>query len=143
MAFGVSVARGGRVHGLDQQWGQQQLVLFNVGAGWCQPCIEESETLDADIFRPFCQRGLRVVQVVYQDEDSAPATSLFCTNWRERFSLSFPVLKDPLFITQTYFQDPSSQTPLSLLVDNDGVIRFREVGTPSGDLNTRIDNMLP
>ena len=67
--------------------GQSELVLFNIGAGWCQPCVEESETLDTEIFRPFCSRGLRVVQVVFQDEDSRPSTSLFCNRWKQRFEM--------------------------------------------------------
>lgn len=120
-----------------------ELVMFNVGAGWCKPCIDESETLDCDIFVPFCGRGLRVVQVLFQKEDGLPATKLFCKQWRERFGLSFPVVVDPTFATAKYFQDPSSQTPLTLLVDKEGTIVFREVGEPSGDLDLRIDGLLP
>lgn len=120
-----------------------RLVLFNVGAGWCQPCIEETERMEAEIFRPFCGRGLRVVQVLFQDQDSGPATSLFCGQWRDANGLSFPVLKDPLFTTSTYFQDPASQTPLNMLVDQDARIIYREVGTPGADLPQRIDTLLP
>ncbi len=118
-----------------------ELVLFNVGAGWCQPCIEESKTLEAAIFRPFCCRGLRAVQVLFQDEESRPATKLFCRQWKERFGISFPVLVDPLFSTQRLFD--RGQTPLNLLIDSSGVIRYRETGTPAMGVPDRIDQLLP
>jgi len=122
---------------------QSELTLFNVGAGWCEPCVEESETLDLDIFRQFCPRGLRVVQVLFQDEDSRPATKLFCGEWRDRFTLSFPVVVDPLFSTVDYFDSVTAQTPLNFLVDRTGKIVFKEAGTPASDLPQRIDALLP
>lgn len=122
--------------------GQSQLTLFNIGAGWCQPCVEESQKLDADVFRAFCGRGLRVVQVLFQDEDAEVATKLFCSDWRQQFSLSFPVLVDPLFATGKYFQSVQSQTPINFLIDTNGEIVFKETGTPAGDLPQRIDSML-
>ena len=118
-----------------------ELVLFNVGAGWCQPCIEETRVLDDEVFRPFCARGLRVVQVLFQDEESGPATKLFCRQWRETFGLSFPVLVDPLFVTESYFD--AAQTPLNMLIDSEGTIRFRQTGTVPADLTERIDALLP
>jgi len=121
---------------------QADLVLFNIGAGWCQPCVEESQTLDREIFREFCPRGLRVVQVLFQDEQSRPATGLFCDNWRNSFGLSFPVLKDPLFTTAGHFESVQSQTPVNLLVGPDGTILFKETGTPGNDLPERIDMLL-
>lgn len=120
---------------------EAELVLVSVGAGWCQPCIEESETLEAEIHAPFCARGLRVVQVLFQDAESLPATKLFCREWRERFGLRFPVVVDPLFTFEQYFE--SAQTPLNLLVDRDGVIRFRSTGVVPQDLPDRIDGLLP
>jgi peroxiredoxin len=122
---------------------QSELTLFNVGAGWCEPCVEESQTIDAEIFREFCPRGLRVVQVLFQDEESRPATKLFCDEWRNRFSLSFPVAVDPLFTTMEYFDSVTSQTPLNFLVDRTGKIVFKETGTPAEDLPDRIDARLP
>jgi len=122
---------------------QAPLTLFNVGAGWCQPCIEETETIDVEIFSEFCGRGLRVVQVMFQDEESRAATSLFCKDWRSRYKLNFPVLYDPLFQTNQYFESVQAETPLNFLVDGNGEIVFKEFGTPAGDLNTRIDGLLP
>lgn len=122
--------------------GQSELALFTVGAGWCEPCIEETEVLDAEIFRRFCPRGLRVVQALFQDTQSRPATRVFCRDWTERFSLSFPVVIDPLFLTERFFDDVTAQTPVNFLVSRDGVIRVVELGTPAEDLPERIDQLL-
>jgi hypothetical protein len=122
---------------------QAQLLLVSVGAGWCEPCIEESETLDAEIFRAYCPRGLRVVQILFQDDQSRPATGLFCQEWKQRYAMSFPVLRDPLFETQRFFTDITAQTPVNLLVDPDGAIVYKEVGTPAADLPQRLDGLLP
>lgn len=122
---------------------QSELTLVSIGAGWCEPCITESQTLDADVFRAFCPRGLRVVQVLFEDEEARAATKLFCNEWKQRFALSFPVAVDPLFKTMIYFDSIQAQTPMNFLVDGDGKIVFKETGTPAFDLPDRIDALLP
>ena len=117
-----------------------QLVLLSVGAGWCQPCIEETAGLEALSGR-FCARGLRIVQVLFQDEQSRPATKLFCGQWRARFGLTFPVLADALFTMQQHLQ--ADQTPLTVLVDRRAVVRYRVTGVAPTDLAARIDALLP
>ena len=105
-----------------------ELVLLNVGAGWCQPCVEETRTLEAEVFGPFRGRGLAVVQVLFEDALARPATGFFCREWSENFGLTFPVLRDPLFLTGRFFDDAQAQTPLNLLVTPDGRIVARDVG---------------
>lgn len=123
---------------------EADLVLVTVGAGWCIPCIEESMTLEAETFEPFCARGLRIIDILFQDDQSNPATKLFCGQWRAQFGFSFPVLVDPLFTLEPYFGGPAStQTPLNLLVDRQGVIRWRTTGTAPADLNEQIELLLP
>jgi peroxiredoxin len=117
-----------------------ELVWFNVGAGWCQPCIEETPALE-ESFAKECGRGLRVVQVLFEDARADPATKLFCEQWQSEFDLTFPVLVDPLFITSEYFESVS--TPLNMLIDSSGTIVFRETGTIPTDIDQRIDALLP
>lgn len=122
---------------------QSELVLLNVGAGWCGPCIEETRVMEEEVFQPFCRQGLRIVQVLFQDIDALPTTSLFCQQWRDEYSLTFPVLRDPLFTVESYFDDHLTQTPLNFLIDRDGVIRYREEGVAPDDLATQIEALLP
>jgi peroxiredoxin len=123
--------------------GQSEITLVSIGSGWCDPCIEESETLDSEVFREFCPRGLQVVQILFEDELSRPATKLFCSEWRERYTMSFPVVVDPLFVTGKYFETIESQTPINFLVTNTGEIVFKSLGTPAFDLPDRLDELLP
>ena len=125
----------------DDAYGDyNRAILLSIGAGWCEPCIEETEILEAEINQPYCGGGLRVVQALFQDEDGGPATKFACSQWRERFGLTFPVLQDWQFITRKYFE--AAQTPLNLLVDKNGVIRFRSTGTAAPDLPQRIEELL-
>ena len=140
--FELSDCDGERVS-LSQVVSQSGLTLLNVGAGWCAPCIEETRTMEAEVFQRFCGRGLRIVQVLFEDRDLEPASSVFCQGWRDRYGLTFPVLRDPLFVTQRLFDDHATQTPLNLLIDSDGVIVYREVGTAAVGLDAAIQAHLP
>lgn len=120
-----------------------QLMLLNVAAGWCGPCIEETQGLEEEIFQAFCGRGLHVVQVVFEDGLARPATSLFCGQWRDRYGLTFPVLRDPIFRTEALFENRLVQTPLNLLIDSEGIIIYRSMGEVDENLARVIDEELP
>ncbi len=120
--------------------GDASVVLFNVGAGWCKPCLDEAEILESQVYRPHCASGLRVVQVLKSDDDDGPATTTFCSKWRDRWGMTFPVLIDPLFETSRYVD--ASGFPLNMLVDHTGVIRYVHTGDVPSDLNQRIGELL-
>ncbi len=119
-----------------------ELVLFNVGAGWCAPCVEETLRLEDEVFRRYCGQGLAVVQVLFEDADARPATGFFCKAWQAQYRLTFPVVKDPLFSVERFFEDAATQTPLNLLVDGEGRILWREVGTAAEGLAAEIEARL-
>ncbi len=120
------------------------LVLLNVAAGWCVPCMAETQTIEADVHRSYCPRGLRIVQVLFEDENGSPAGADFCKNWRAKFGLTFPVVVDPDFSTMKFFQGSiSGSTPLNLLVDPDAVVRYRAAGPVPSDFHERIEGLLP
>lgn len=120
------------------------LVLLNVAAGWCVPCMAETQAVEADVHRPYCPRGLRIVQVLFEDDNGAPAHADFCKKWRAKFGLTFPVLMDPDFTTKKFFPGTiSGSTPLNLLVGPDAVIRYRAAGPVPSDFHERIEGFLP
>lgn len=98
----------------------RELVFLSVGAGWCQPCIDEAAKLELGFHRQYCDRGLGVVQILFQDDSGGPATKHFCKEWRESYGLTFPVPVDPLFVTGAFFD--GSTAPLNVLVNKEGVI---------------------
>ncbi len=124
--------------------GGSELVLLNVAAGWCVPCMAETQAIEADVHRPYCPRGLRIVQVLFEDENGAPAGPDFCKAWRSKFGLTFPVLIDPDFTTKKFFPGTiNGSTPLNLLVDPGAVIRYRAAGSVPSDFHDRIEEFLP
>lgn len=72
-------------------------LLVAIGAAWCGPCQEDAPGLQA---YSEARAGVGVVQVLVQDGAGAPATSLSCQEWTEAFSLTHPVLIDPVFVTE-------------------------------------------
>jgi hypothetical protein len=115
------------------------LLLVSIGAGWCQPCIEEMKTIEKQVHERFCGRGLGIVSVLFQDERRDIPTSAFCATWRQQFGLTFPVLIDQLQQT-TGLMDYKTGTPLNLLIDPRTMkILFRWSGEVPKGLDQQID----
>ncbi len=118
-----------------------RLLLLNVGAGWCLPCIEETrELVESGLHVVRAEQGLRIVQVLYEDEDAERATRTFCRQWTEEYGMCFPVLTDPLFSTNVYFD--RSATPVNMLIDRDAVIRYKVTAQNPVDLEANVEALL-
>lgn len=116
-------------------------IFINIGAGWCAPCQEE--TLEfAPLYDEFHPRGIEFVQVLFQDWNAQAPTKQFCSDWRDGqwvsvdgdevqadARLPFPVVMDQYFEwTAEYLSDPASATPMNILVDANGNIRWKLEG---------------
>ncbi len=118
------------------------LLLLSIGAGWCQPCIEEMKTIEEKVHARFCGRGLGIVGVLFQDERQRIPTSTFCAQWRQRFGLTFPVLLDQLQQTKR-LMDYQTGTPLNLLINPSTMkILFRWSGEVPKGLDQQIESEL-
>jgi hypothetical protein len=117
-------------YGSEGGYCESTFTVLTMAAGWCGPCIVESQQLEAEIVDGYADRGVRVVQVLIQDENYEAPSAEFCQGWVDRFGLSNPVVMDPTQITQIYF--PAGSLPATLIVDREGVIRHREYGTSTG-----------
>lgn len=116
-------------------------VFINIGAGWCAPCQEE--TLEfAPLYDEFHPRGIEFVQVLFQDWNAQAPTKQFCNDWRDGrwvatdgadvqadTQLGFPIVMDQHFEwTSRYLSDPAAATPMNILVDANGNIRWKLEG---------------
>lgn len=117
-------------------------VFINVGAGWCSPCQEETLEFPA-LYEEYHARGIEFVQVLFQDWNAQAPTEQFCSDWREgrwitaaggdfdaQTHLPFPIVMDQRFgWTGVYLGDPSAATPMNLLIDANGNIRWKLAGS--------------
>jgi thiol-disulfide isomerase/thioredoxin len=106
-------------------------ILLSIGAGWCEPCKEETADL-LEVHAALREQGLAVVQILFEDDQAMPPTSSFCRVWRDELygaPLGFPVWLDQTFEwASAYLLDPLSATPVSMLIDLNGNIRWKVEG---------------
>lgn len=93
-----------------------RVLLMNTTAGWCSACIEEQPKLKA-LFEDLNPKGLMMVSAIFEDAEYGPATGQQATDWKERYSLPFPVVTDAPFVLSAYYDE--TQTPLMMVVDVD------------------------
>lgn len=128
-------------------------ILVNIGAGWCLPC--QAETLEfPELYDEYRAQGLEIVQVMFQDWEAFAPTDGFCDDWSSGdwsaggamgVPLEFPVLVDQVFDWGSiYLQDPQAATPINMLIDANGNIRWKlEAQQPSLEvLRAQIDLIL-
>lgn len=118
------------------------LTVVSIAAGWCGPCMQESAIMDDLITQAYADRGVRVIQILIQDEVYAEPSQSFCEGWVDRYGLTNIELRDPTQVTNVFFPDGS--LPSTIIVDNQGVIRFRENGVSNELINLRnkLDELL-
>lgn len=126
----------------NEDWCGSTFTVISIAAGWCPPCIAESRELTDRVTEAYRDSGVRVIQILVQDESYAAPTLSYCESWVDRFGLTNIELIDPEQITQIYF--PGNALPSTIIVDREGVIRFRENGATEGlvSLTNKLDELL-
>ncbi len=126
----------------NEDFCESELTVISIAAGWCPPCIAESEQLETEINDYYAGQGVRVIQILIQTADYSAPDLAYCTEWVERFELSNIELIDPATLTDIFF--PDNSLPSTIIIDREGVIRFRENGASDGltSLKAAIDEVL-
>jgi hypothetical protein len=104
-----------------------------LSAGWCGVCRDEAPSMFEELVAPYKARGVRVMQVLQQDERYRPAGADFCRTWASEYGTEGMTFVDPERTTSTYTyrpgldEDPPSSNSNSLPVvhvyDATGTIR--------------------
>jgi hypothetical protein len=118
-----------------------ELTVVTVSAGWSAASMTAAAALPA-LQADYAARGVRLLEVVYQDASFAAPTNTFCQAWVDRYSLTNVVVEDSGQVMQPYFPDGS--LPMALVVDATGTIVFRELGwtTDFATLRAKLDELL-
>jgi peroxiredoxin len=123
---------------------EHTFTVVSIAAIWCVPCQQESAQLTARITNAYRDRGVRVVQIIVDGETrNSSFTPAQCDEWVRTYGLVNPELMDMGgATTNIYFPDGS--LPSTLIVDDQGVIRFRENGATMGlvSLSSALDSLL-
>ncbi len=95
-----------------------RLIWINASAVWCSVCRSELKDINQrGIYESFGPRGVQMIETLFEDNDSGPATPLDLKRWGEApaHQIEFPLLLDPGFKLGAFFT--SDATPLNMLVD--------------------------
>lgn len=130
----------------NQPYCDSLLTVVSIAAGWCGPCRIESAMLEEQINQVYGPRGVRVIQIVVQDDEYRAASVDYCRSWVSMYGLTNIELIDPFGMTQRYF--PDNSLPSTLIIDHrpgrEAEIRFRENGVSDGliSLRAKLDELL-
>ncbi len=98
-----------------------QVVLLNVGAGWCTACKEETPSLQADLWEEYRDEGFVLIQLLVEDADYNPANQDDALAWRDEFDVTYIVCPDPDWSLKKYFLEET--LPFNMLLDKQMNIR--------------------
>jgi len=93
------------------------VLLLNVWATWCPPCVKEMPTME-QLHQAYKDHGLRVVAISVDDAGAADLIREF----RTEQNLSFEILHDP---ESAIFQGYRlNGVPMTFLIDRKGIVRL-------------------
>lgn len=101
------------------------VVIVNVWATWCEPCLVEMPSLEA-LHRRYARDGLEVVAVSVD----APGSDDQIRAFRDRLGLTFDILHDAADIRATY---QTAGVPESFVIGRDGKLRRRVFSAENWD----------
>ena len=96
-----------------------QVVLVNLWATWCPPCVEELPTLNS-FYGDYSDQGFVIIGI--DDGEDLATVKEFLT----RIPLDFPIWMDPDYLTESAFA--TMNLPSSYVIDRNGQVRLQWVG---------------
>ena len=115
--FTVSDLNGNKVSLADYKG---KVVLLNIWATWCPPCVEEMPSMEK-LHREMKDERFAILAVSI-DTSGAEVVELFM----EKYKLSFTALADPKGVVRKLYQ--TTGVPESFIIDKDGTIAQRILG---------------
>ncbi|MFO0710460.1 MAG: hypothetical protein U0353_11510 [Sandaracinus sp.] len=130
----------------DSHLCEYSLIVVTIATGWCGACAAQSEQLTREIAIPYRDRGVRVVEVVYEDAEGGSPDAAFCTEWTTAAGggLSEVDVVYTSHVPGFGVGADGSSLPITVVADQRGVIRSILSGTDDGltELKAAIDAAL-
>jgi peroxiredoxin len=105
-----------------------QVVLLNFWATWCPPCRAEVPEFE-EAYRQRAGDGFVVLGVSVQDPPH------LVDSFIEEFQMTYPVVLDEKGVVSKEYRTPG--LPMSLVIDQEGIIQERHLGYLSADVLDR------
>ena len=121
-----------------------QVVLLNIGAGWCGPCQYETPDIQA-VYAELHDSGFEVLMALYEDEGGGDPDQAFMEEWKTEYGVTFPLIPDTTnAMWDTYHPAGGANgIPYNVILDKDQVIRYSDAGAMSDTfLRNRVLNYL-
>jgi peroxiredoxin len=115
------------------------VILLTFSAMWCGPCRREAPEL-VNLYNTLKDRGLVILQCIYQDEDGNPSDLSDLARWINEFGMTFTVFNDPDRSTVNLYN--FNAIPFNVVIDRDFIIRHRKSGYYPGELQQVIESLL-
>jgi peroxiredoxin len=120
--YAAATMAGDSLH-LDDLRGH--VVLVNIWATWCPPCVREMPALQR-LFEKYRERGLRVVAVNVDNAMFGADPVALVRAFVSQNRLTFDVVLDPENRIEAVFQVPA--LPMTFVIDERGRIRQKVLG---------------
>ena len=107
-------------------------ILLNFWATWCEPCRREMPML-MELQRQHGATGLQVVGIALDDREKVQS-------FVSQYGISYPILvgEADVFETSAAYGNKEGVLPYSVLVDDEGIIRWKYAGILREDQVTEI-----
>jgi peroxiredoxin len=115
------------------------VILLTFSTMWCGPCRAEVSEL-VNLYNTFKERGLVILQCIYQDEDGNPADLSDLARWINEFGMTFTVFNDPDRSTVDLYN--FNAIPFNIVIDRDFTIAYRKAGFYPDELQQIIKELL-
>lgn len=115
------------------------VIVLSFSAMWCGPCRQEAQEL-INIYNTYKERGLVVLQCLFQDEDSNPADIQDMATWMQWFGINYLVFNDPDKSTVDAFKFNS--IPFNLVIGRDFIIYKRFSGNYPEQIRQAVEDLL-
>lgn len=130
--FSVQLVNGEQFRLSDQKG---KVVLLNIWATWCAPCLEETPEL-VDLYVEYRDQGLEILGVSI-DEQGRSVVDPFI----EKYEVNYPIVIDDGTIMDKY--GPTMGIPTTYIIGKEGDLEYFAVGAVTiKELEPRIQKLL-